>query len=231
MRALLDTNVLLNSFGKRLTAVRKAKHLTLRQAADAVGTSVQSFSAWANDKSTPKNTSQLFKFCELTEITLDWLVNGKGPPPPFIDGSVLANATAHVPATEIVDTLGSMEVPQISGHLPEHRTGLRMQARAHWSIPREVIEFAFHGSRDQCVMMRITSTDKEFKSGDYVLIDAARTVIDGPGIYLVATEHGAARASVDYVDGRLRTARLDTGEIICDPQPLGRIIGVFHSLM
>jgi transcriptional regulator with XRE-family HTH domain len=220
----------LNSLGERLTAVRVAKKMNLEQAARIVGTSKQSFSGWSTGRTKPKDVNQLYRFCEATETDLTWLVEGKGAPPDFLDGGTF---THMVPVSELLDSRGKVDVPQISGHLAEHAKGLRADMPlAGWSIPVETILVSFHCVADHCVMMRVTQTDREFQRGDYLLLDTSRNRLNEPGTYLVSDGETAFRAAVEFdaSTGKLRTIRLDNGATIEAETAMGRVMAVMSAL-
>lgn len=69
----------MNNLGNRLTAVRKAKHLTQLDLAQAVGLGNSGISAIEKNKAVNVETIKLI--ADYLQIDFNWLLNGKGEAP------------------------------------------------------------------------------------------------------------------------------------------------------
>lgn len=68
----------MSGFGERFRAARKQRGLSQEDAAAIMGVSRVAVSHYENDKSFPE-LANLIRFCEETQVSMDWLVLGRTP--------------------------------------------------------------------------------------------------------------------------------------------------------
>lgn len=69
------------TFGKRMKAARERMRMTQPIVAKEFGVKVQAVSNWERDVDSP-GIDRLMPLARLLEVPVEWLLEGKGPPPP-----------------------------------------------------------------------------------------------------------------------------------------------------
>ena len=233
----------INTLGGRIRAVRVALNMRLGGTANKIGISRTSLGQWEADAVKNPDVDKLAAFSKLTDVSLDWLIDGRGDTPTFLAAprrgpkpAQAATGTDSSPPSQMPTT----SVPEIAPALTMHAKGLDMTPQAHWTFPLGVLELGFHVEAPNAALMRVASRDSAeagLARGDFVVLDISRTRIDEPGIYLLADPDGgsARRVRVESVDNELRMTMLDIAHD--NPQPvtdkitvLGRVMGVFKPV-
>lgn len=234
----------LDTIGGRIKAVRMALKLRLGDTANKIGVSRTSLGQWEADAVKNPDVEKLAAFTSLTDVSLDWLIEGKGDDPEF-----LAQARRSKPRV-VTEESGidartrraatQPQVPEVASSMAAHATAIDMTPRAFWSIPQEVLELGFNVEPSHAVVKRVVTReggDFGLSRGDYVLVDISRTRIDEPGTYLLADPEGksARRARVEERAGRLEIVVLSDDVVRDNPQApednvvvLGRVMGIFR---
>lgn len=244
---MLDTGseAPLDTLGSRIKAVRTGLKLRLGETANRIGVSRTSLGQWEADAVKKPDVDKLAAFTELTAVSLDWLVQGQGEPPPFL-------AASRRPVKPVVAAEGAeartrinsaqQPVPEIVAALTAHAKALDLTPRAFWAVPQEVLELGFEVEAGHAVIKRVATRDGEdfgLRRGDYVLIDTSRNRIDEPGLYILPDPSGvsARRALVEMVDGQLKIVLLGDDAYRGSAQPvadeftaLGRVMGIFKPV-
>lgn len=216
----------LETLGKRLRAVTKARKVTDGEAAKSAKVSRTTFSQWKNDAVKHPDLAGLGAFAAAHDVTLDWLVSGTGPAPvlaAMVDG-VPVPKRPRSKADPASNSGGSdlVQVPEISPSLAAHARGINRDPRAVWVLPRGVLELGFGCEPAGAVLQRMQTAFGPLAKDAFVIIDTTRETVDEPGIYLLtdAEAPAARRVSVD--------------DTLLSPEPgqkvLGRIMGVFTTL-
>jgi transcriptional regulator with XRE-family HTH domain len=234
----------LETLGGRIRAVRTARKLRVGDTAKKIGVSRTSLTSWETNSVKIPDVDKLAAFTRLTEVSLDWLIEGKGEEPEF-----LAQARRSKPRLVVEDgaedartvrAAVQQQLPEVASSLTAHAKAIDMTPRAFWSLPHEVLELGFNVEPSAAVMKRVITRDGgEFglARGDFVLIDTSRNRIDEPGTYLLADPEGksARRARVELQDGKLQIVILGDDVVRDNPQDagddivvLGRVMGVFR---
>jgi transcriptional regulator with XRE-family HTH domain len=241
----------LETLGGRLKAARLAKGLGLSDAARRIGLSRTSLNQWESNSVKNPDLEKLLEFSKLTEVSLDWLAHREGKDPDFTAmGSLTKPPGRPVHLREVTSRAGHAHtpeepiavagIPEISGALSVHATGLNMTPRAFWNMPAGVVELGFHATPGSVVIQRVLTRDGadfSLKRGDYVIIDTSRNRIDEPGIYLLSDPEGksARRALVTSEGNGLKITVIaddinrhteDVSSI--DAVVLGRVMGIFQ---
>jgi transcriptional regulator with XRE-family HTH domain len=205
------THPRLDNIAARIRAVREGLRLTVVDAAKKARISRTSMTNWENGKVQMPDEEHLGYFAKATQVSLDWLASGKGPKP-----MILANFGKQDDDV-VFDDERYEPIPEVSGSMALHSTGLDLTARTHWVIPNDVLLLAFNAEPGDLVIQRVVTSDGAVNKGEYVLIDVSRKIINEPGIYLIAGRNGlpAQRVSITDTD--------HTGDAA-----LGRIMGVFR---
>lgn len=233
------------TFGQRVRAVRQARRIKLIVCAKQIGISRTGLQAWESDGVANPDTGKLLAFTKLTDCSLDWLIDGRGPAPDLavnLKPPRRITAVAETAAAKETRSIG-VEIPEITATMSQHATQLDLTPRAMWRIPLEVVEIGFNSVAGHLAIKRVITregSDFGVGRGDYVLIDTSRTRIDEVGVYLLADPEGksARRARVDWCNVALRITILaddidrEDSEIASDAPMtvLGRIMGVFKPV-
>jgi len=75
------SNALLKTISGRIKAAREAKSLTVTETAERIGISRVQLHAWENGTVTEMRVGPLVEFTSLTKVSLDWLIDRRGPDP------------------------------------------------------------------------------------------------------------------------------------------------------
>ncbi|NPU15647.1 helix-turn-helix transcriptional regulator [Bradyrhizobium sp. 83012] len=231
------------TLGSRIRAVRTAKRLPLGDTANRIGVSRTSLHQWESDAVKNPDLRKLAAFTELADISLDWLLQGRGPPPAFLLSEALPKQQSIAPATENADSTSPAgddvsKITEIAASMVTHARGFDLTPRATWTIPNDVLELGFNVEGQHALIKRLSrdSSATDLERGNYVLIDTSRSAIDEPGLYILSDPTGsrARCARAEFSNGLLEVT-LD-GMLGNDDAPsesssvLGRIMGVFRQI-
>lgn len=200
-------HVRLDTRGARIRAVREAAKLTVNDASKVAGVSRQTFTKWQKDEVQECDIVALGKFCVATDITLDWLVTGRGPKPGIISmNRRTRDAARNGGGKDDDDGNETWPIPEITGSMVAHARQLDLAPVKHWTVPDDVLTLVFNSEPDHVVMQRVTASDRSVERGDYLLIDISRVKFDDAGTYLVTTDDADAafRVELEWVEGKLK---------------------------
>lgn len=241
----------LETVGGRIRAARKAKNLKLTKVAAEIGVSRTAFTAWENNAVKRMDGDKLYGFAQICDVTLDWLLERKGGDPdlsPPKPRSRKTRETQQILADRAKLGNGStdlLEVPlvEVTPSLTAHHSHIDMTPRNLWTMPHDILELGFHAEPETTVVKRVVTRSPDvfgMNKGDYVLIDAGRTRIDEPGIYLITDPEGksAYRALVILNDSGVCELASIADDLMRDGSqftleqliPLGRVMGIFKPL-
>jgi transcriptional regulator with XRE-family HTH domain len=238
----------LDSLAGRIRAARVASNLSVVEAARAINVSRTSFSLWESGTVKTPDGRKLFQFSKLTEVSLDWLMDRRGPDPKAVISPEVASPVSTKPkksepakkARTVPRPPDERAIPEIAPNLESHAGGISPETQGlYWVIPQDVIQRSFSAQPGRVVMMQVTTGSANMQRGDYVMIDTTRTKIDEPGMYLLADpdKRRARRALVTAENGSsLKITLLGDGHdkdtlVTADTVvSLGRIMGVFHPV-
>lgn len=196
----------LDNLSRRIRAVREALRLTVIEAAAKSKVSRTSFHLWERGTIKMPNRDNLGHFAKAADISLDWLLTGSGDKPAVLTGA--RRGDAHSAGDR-----DNEPIPEISGSMAAHATAIDLTARAHWTIPADVLQLGFNADPGDLVMQRVVTSDDVLGKGEYILIDTRRNRVDEPGIYLLAGRDGLPaerihNPSVAETEGRAVLGRI-----------------------
>lgn len=238
----------LATMGGRIKALRQAMDLTATKAAEKSGISRTQYHGWESDRVEKPDATKLMAFSRLCEVSLDWILGGKGPVPTILaapsrraqkSGKAKRKTNGVKSLTDLGDE-GS--VPELVAAMTAHAEAFDLTPRAMWALPAEILEFSFHSTPGSSILIRVaTRQDQSFglQRDDFALIDTTRTRIDEGGIYVIADADGKAarRVMVDERGGKFHLAVMadDLSRPLeevneADITVLGRVMGVFRPM-
>lgn len=235
----------LETIGGRIRASRKARGLKLTTTAELCGLSRTSFAQWENGGVKNPDMTKLGKFVRLVDVSLDWLIDRKGPDPDLTPPTgrkrraVAAAAVISAPESPEAHEINP-SIPEIAGPLNAHASKIDFSAKALWTIPSQVLEIGFNSVLASTCIQRVVArgqTEVGLSRGDYILIDISRNRIDEPGIYIVADPEGISARRILVVDkaGKLEVSavaddleRESLPESVDKLNPMGRVMGIFR---
>lgn len=231
----------LNTLGGRLRAVREALGLKLGATAAQMKLSRTSLNQWEADKVENPDKVKLGKFCSLTDINLDWILERRGDDPDF-----LTKARKDVPIgmpflSMEPPSRAELRIPEIAGNLSAHSQGIDRTPKRFWTISPDVLELSFRCNAAAAVIKNVmTPVGPEFgiNRGEFLLIDTSRNAFNEPGLYLIGGHDCARRALVERKnDGKLSVRALGDDMLESSPRDsgdnspvLGRVMGIFKPV-
>lgn len=218
----------LETLGKRIRAVTKARKVTDGDAAISAGVSRTTFSQWKNDAVKHPDPIGLGAFASASEVSLDWLVNGTGDVPLILSGATGAmppkRTRSRIDPASNSGHADMIQVPEISPSLAAHAKGINREPRATWVIPRGVLELGFRCEPAGAVLQRMQTAFGALPKDAFVVIDTTREAVDEPGVYLITDGDDAPAARRVIIEEQ---TLLEPGS---GQKVLGRVMGVFTTL-
>ncbi|UYO50303.1 XRE family transcriptional regulator [Rhodopseudomonas palustris] len=174
-----------------------------------MGVSHAAVQQWESDETKPELPKVEYIALALA-VDPSWLLTGQGPapdltPPERIGRRLKTKAPPGPIPTTTTCTTSNSRVPELNSRVPYDIGAPTKDSSGFWCIPTDVLIHAFNVNPDQLHIMRVTrgTMSPEIQSGEYVMIDRSRTVINEAGFWgvVVGPSQFLCRAEISAAEG------------------------------